>query len=66
VTDVARAAVQSLGAGADLLMVGSIEEVVPSAWALVAALDEGIVGMGRLDEAVGRGFILRGVDPCGL
>jgi beta-N-acetylhexosaminidase len=66
VTDVARAAVQSLGAGADLLMVGSIEEVVPSAWALIAALDEGIVGMDRLDEAVGRGFVLRGVDPCGL
>ena len=66
VTDVARAAVQSLGAGADLLMVGSIEEVVPSAWALIAALDEGIVGMDRLNEAVGRGFVLRGVDPCGL
>ncbi len=66
VTDVAGAAVQSLGAGADLLMVGSIEEVVPSAWALVAAIEEGIVSMDRLDEAVGHGFVLRGVDPCGL
>lgn len=66
VEDLPQAAVRSLAAGADLLMVGPVEAVVPVAWALVAALADGLVDGTRLDEAVGRGFRLRGVDPCDL
>ena len=65
-TDVAEAARLALTAGADLLLVGPATQVVPSAWGLVAAIDNQSLDVERLNQAVVRGFALRGVDPCGL
>ena len=64
--DVPTAARLALIAGADLLMVGGHENVVPSAWSLMAALDDGSLDERWLDEAVERVLAMRGVDPCTL
>ena len=64
--DVPTAARLALIAGADLLMVGGYENVVPSAWSLMAALDDGSLDERWLDEAVERVLTMRGVDPCTL
>jgi beta-N-acetylhexosaminidase len=61
-----KAAVLALVAGADLLITGGEENVIPAAWEIVTALDDGRLDDGRLNEAVGRAFALRGVDPCTL
>ena len=62
--DVATAARLALIAGADLLMIGGLANVVPAAWSLVAALDDGSLDERWLDEAVERVLAMRGVDPC--
>ena len=59
-----QAAVLSLRAGVDLLIVGPAEGVAATAWELVTALEDGRLMPGRLDEAVGRVLEVRGVDPC--
>ena len=59
-----QAAVLSLRAGVDLLIVGSADGVAATAWELVTALEDGRLMPGRLDEAVGRVLEVRGVDPC--
>ena len=64
--DVATAARLSLIAGADLLMIGGLANVVPAAWSLIEALDDGSLDERWLDEAVERVLALRGVDPCTL
>jgi beta-N-acetylhexosaminidase len=64
--DVPTAARLALIAGADLLMVGPHENVVPAAWSLMAALDDGSLDERWLDEAVERVLAMRGVDPCTL
>jgi beta-N-acetylhexosaminidase len=64
--DVSTAARLALIAGADLLMVGGHENVVPAAWSLMAALDDGSLDERWLDEAVERVLTMRGVDPCTL
>ena len=64
--DVPTAARLALIAGADLLMVGGLANVVPAAWSLVAALQDGSLDERWLDEAVERVLALRGVDPCAL
>ncbi len=64
--DVATAARLSLIAGADLLMIGGLANVVPAAWSLMKALDDGSLDERWLDEAVERVLALRGVDPCTL
>ena len=64
--DVATAARLALIAGADLLMIGGLANVVPAAWSLVAALDDGSLDERWLDEAVERVLAMRGVDPCNL
>ena len=64
--DVPTAARLALIAGADLLMVGGHENVVPAAWSLMAALDDGSLDERWLDEAVERVLAMRGVDPCAL
>jgi len=64
--DVPTAARLALIAGADLLTVGGLANVVPAAWGLVAALDDRTLDGAWLDEAVGRVLALRGVDPCAL
>jgi beta-N-acetylhexosaminidase len=64
--DVPTAARLALIAGADLLMVGPHENVVPAAWSLMAALDDGSLDERWLDEAVERVLAMRGVDPCAL
>jgi beta-N-acetylhexosaminidase len=64
--DVPEAAVTSLAAGVDLLIVGPVSNVVPVAWALVGALDDGRLSADRLNDAVRGVLALRGVDPCGL
>ncbi|MBH99162.1 MAG: beta-glucosidase [Acidimicrobiaceae bacterium] len=64
--DVPTASRLALIAGADLLMVGALANVVPAAWGLVAALDDGSLDSSWLDEAVERVLALRGVDPCVL
>ncbi|MDG2428643.1 MAG: glycoside hydrolase family 3 N-terminal domain-containing protein [Acidimicrobiales bacterium] len=64
--DVPSAALLALIAGADLLMVGSHKNVVPAAWSLVGALDDGSLDERWLDEAVERVLAMRGVDPCVL
>ena len=64
--DVATAARLALIAGADLLMIGGLANVVPAAWGLVAALDDGSLDERWLDEAVERVLAMRGVDPCTL
>ncbi len=64
--DVATAARLSLIAGADLLMIGGLANVVPAAWSLMEALDDGSLDERWLDEAVERVLALRGVDPCTL
>ena len=64
--DVATAARLALIAGADLLMIGGLANVVPAAWSLMAALDDGSLDERWLDEAVERVLALRGVDPCTL
>jgi len=64
--DVPSAARLALIAGADLLMVGPHENVVPAAWSLVGALEDGSVDQRWLDEAVERVLAMRGVDPCAL
>ena len=61
-----KAAVMALAAGADLLITGGVDDVIPVAWEIVTALDDGRLGDDRLDEAVERVFALRGVDPCTL
>ena len=63
---VATAARLALIAGADLLMIGGLANVVPAAWSLVAALDDGSLDERWLDEAVERVLAMRGVDPCTL
>jgi hypothetical protein len=47
-------------------MVGDHENVVPAAWSLMAALDDGSLDERWLDEAVERVLAMRGVDPCTL
>ena len=64
--DVPTAARLALIAGADLLMIGGLANVVPAAWSLMAALDDGSLDERWLDEAVERVLALRGVDPCTL
>ena len=64
--DVPTAARLALIAGADLLMVGPHENVVPAAWSLMVALDDGSLDERWLDEAVERVLAMRGVDPCAL
>ena len=64
--DVPTAARLALIAGADLLIVGPHENVVPAAWSLMAALDDGSLDERWLDEAVERVLAMRGVDPCTL
>jgi len=64
--DVATAARLALIAGADLLMIGGLANVVPAAWGLIAALDDGSLDERWLDEAVERVLALRGVNPCTL
>ena len=64
--DVPTAARLALIAGADLLMVGPYENVVPAAWSLMAALDNGSLDERWLDEAVERVLAMREVDPCTL
>jgi len=64
--DVPTAARLALIAGADLLMVGGLANVVPAAWGLVAALDDRTLDGAWLDEAVERVLALRGVDSCAL
>ena len=64
--DVPTAARLALIAGADLLMIGGLANVVPAAWGLVAALDDGTLDGAWLDEAVERVLALRGTDPCSL
>ena len=64
--DVPTAARLALIAGADLLMVGGLSNVVPAAWGLVAALDDRTLDGAWLDEAAERVLALRGVDPCAL
>jgi len=64
--DVATAARLALIAGADLLMIGGLANVVPAAWSLVAALDDGSLDERWLDEAVERVLAMRGVNPCTL
>ena len=64
--DVATAARLALIAGADLLMIGGLANVVPAAWSLMAALDDGSLDEQWLDEAVERVLAMRGVDPCTL
>jgi len=64
--DIPQAAVLSLRAGVDLLVVGSADGVVAVAWELVTALEDGRLSPGRLNEAVGRVLEVRGVDPCGF
>ena len=64
--DVPSAARLALIAGADLLMVGPHENVVPVAWSLVGALEDGSLDQRWLDEAVERVLAMRGVDPCAL
>jgi beta-N-acetylhexosaminidase len=61
-----KAAVLALAAGADLLITGGVDDVIPVAWEVVTALDDGRLATARLDEAVERVFALRGVDPCTL
>ena len=61
-----QAAVLSLRAGVDLLIVGSADGVAAIAWEMVTALDDGRLLPARLDEAVGRVLYHRGVDPCGF
>jgi len=65
------AAAAALVAGADLLIVGDDESPAASAamvamvaLAIETALDEGSLAVDRLNEAVGRGLALRGIDPC--
>ena len=48
------------------LMIGGLANVVPAAWSLMAALDDGSLEERWLDEAVERVLALRGVDPCVL
>lgn len=62
--DVSQAAVLSIGAGVDLLIVGPVDGVPGIVRELVAALDDGRLLAGRLNEAVGRVLEQRGVDPC--
>ena len=50
----------------DLLITGGVDDVIPVAWEVVTALDDGRLATARLDEAVERVFALRGVDPCTL
>ena len=64
--DVATAARLALIAGADLLMIGGLANVVPAAWGLMAALDDGSLDERWLDEAVERVLALRNVNPCTL
>ncbi len=61
---VAEAAVRSLSAGVDLLIVGPPAGVGPASDGLVAAVGDGRLATQRLDEAVGRVLEERGVDPC--
>jgi beta-N-acetylhexosaminidase len=70
-TDQPTAAVWSLIAGADLLIVGDDQSAAASvvmvrsvALAIETALDEGSLSVTRLNEAVGRVFVLRQSDPC--
>jgi beta-N-acetylhexosaminidase len=64
--DVPSAARLALIAGADLLMVGSYKNVVPAAWSLIGALDDGSLDERWLNEAVERVLAMRGMDPCAL
>lgn len=66
VTTLPKAAVLALVAGADLLITGGVDDVIPAAWEIVMALDDRSLDEARLNEAVGRAFALRGVDPCTL
>ena len=63
---ISQAAVLSLRAGVDLLIVGSADGVAAVAWEMVTALEDGRLLPARLDEAVGRVLYHRGVDPCGF
>ncbi|MBT3970183.1 MAG: hypothetical protein HOF47_07780, partial [Actinobacteria bacterium] len=72
-TDQPTAAVWSLIAGTDLLIVGDDESAAASAGmarsvtlAIETALDEGSLSVTRLNEAVARSFALRQIDPCRL
>ncbi len=72
-TDQPTAAVWSLIAGTDLLIVGDDESATASAGmarsvtlAIETALDEGSLSVTRLNEAVARSFALRQIDPCRL
>ncbi|MCP4845857.1 MAG: glycoside hydrolase family 3 protein [Actinomycetia bacterium] len=64
ITTLPKAAVLALAAGADLLITGAHYNVIPAAWEIVTALDDGRLSEERLGEAVERVFALRGVDPC--
>jgi len=64
--DVATAARLALIAGADLLIIGGLANVVPVAWGLLSALDDGSLDERWLDEAVERVLALRNVNPCTL
>ncbi|MAG03500.1 MAG: beta-glucosidase [Acidimicrobiaceae bacterium] len=64
--DIPQAAVLSLRAGVDLLIVGPSDGVAGVAWELVMALEDGRLSPGRVNEAVERVLAQRGVDPCGF
>jgi beta-N-acetylhexosaminidase len=58
-TAVTAAAVAALQAGADMLMIGSPEDQEGVAEAIVSAVRSGELAEERLDEAVGRGLVLK-------
>jgi len=61
---VSEAAVFSLRAGIDLLIVGAVSNLGAVALELVTALEDGRLLPGRLNEAVGRVLAQRKVNPC--
>lgn len=60
------AALLALQAGADMVIVGDVSSVAPTADRLLTALDEGALSRERLESAVRRGLDLRGLDHCVL
>lgn len=60
------AAVMALAAGADVVLVNQGVEAAGIRDAVVAAVRDGRLPEGRLDEAVGRALTLRGADPASM
>ncbi len=60
------AALLALQAGADMVILGDVAAVAPTAARLLSALDDGSLTRDRIESAVRRGLDVRGLDHCAL